>query len=385
MFPSNRWQPGRPEIQEHAHRIDALLADLSRKEKQDFSVARALLHLANDGRGEGGIEAEVSAEICKRLGVTTAGMFIPTRLNAAGLDTKTGAAGGYTTATEVRDIIELLRNKTRVIQMGATVLSGLQGNVQFPTQTSAASGAWVAQNPGSDVSASDAAFGVKTLSPKTYQATTSFSRQMLAQSSADVENFVRNDLAIAHALAIDLAAINGSGTANQPKGILQTAGIGSVALGTDGAVPTAASIVDLETAIAAANADESGMKFLTTPGMRGKLRKIGRMDSVYASIPLWDSPSGATPGIGNLNGYDALVSNQVPSTLVKGASGAVCHAIIFGYWPSLLIAEWGVLELVVDPYALKRQAMIECTSFQLVDVGIRQVAQFAAIADAKLS
>jgi HK97 family phage major capsid protein len=374
------WLPGNPAIQARAKFIADLLEDLTLKDRRDYSVCRAILAAGGD-KSSAGFEAELSAEIAAKLGRETSGMYVPTRLRAAGLDTKTNSAGAYSVATEVKDMIELLRNKAKVIRSGATVLSGLQGNQQFPRQTAASSGAWVAQNPGSDVTDSDAAFGALILSPKTYQASTSFSRQFLAQSTIDAESFVRNDLATAHALAIDLAALNGSGSSNLPLGLLKTSGIGSVAIGTNGGPPTAGSITDLETAIADANADEAGMAFLTSPKMRGKLKKIGKLDSLYASLPLWES---GPNGEGSMNGYSALVSNQTPQTLVKGSSSN-CHAIILGYWPSLLIGEWGVIEILSDPYSKKRQGLVEVTSFQLVDIGIRQPASFAAITDATLT
>ena len=373
---NDRWLPGSPEIQDRAHRITALLENVSLKEKRDYSIVRAINGLCDPHLR--GFEHEFSADIAKKLGRETAGVYIPTNLRAAGLDTKSNSAGLYTVATEVKDMIELLRNKTRVIQMGATLLSGLQGNQQFPRQTAASNGAWVAQNSGSDVADADASFGALTLSPKTYMASTSFSRQFLAQSTIDAESFVRNDLALAHALAIDLAALNGSGSSNQPLGLLKTTGIGSVAVGTNGGALSYELTVDLETAIASANADEAGMKYLTTPEMRAKLRKIQQIAGTTAGIPVWSSAG----GVGNINGYPAFVSNQIPKTLVKGTSSD-CHAVIFGYWPSLMIGEWGVIEIIVDPFRLKKQGMIEVTSFQMVDVGVRQPAQFAAIQDAR--
>jgi HK97 family phage major capsid protein len=376
----SRWAAADPAMVDKAARIAALVSDLKPVEKQQFSFARAIRHMAGMEQDENCLEQEFSIAMAQQLGRSTAGMFLPTRLYAAGLDTKTNAAGAYTVATEVRDLIELLRNKCCVIQLGATVLSGLHGNVAFPTQASATTGSWVSQNPGSDVAASDATFGQKLMSPKTYQATTSFSRQLLAQSSLDVEALVRNDLALAHALAIDLAAINGSGTSNQPKGILGTTGIGSVAVGASGGALTYELMVDLETAVAVGNADVPGMKFLTTPEMRGKLRKIQVISGTTAGIPVWQS---AADGTGSVNGYRADVSNQVPKTLTKGANND-CHAVIFGYWPSCLIGEWGVIEIVVDPFTMKRQGLIEATSFQMVDVLVRQPAQFAAIQDARL-
>jgi HK97 family phage major capsid protein len=349
------------------------------KERGDYSYVRGVNFLCGD-RSAAGIEVDISSEISQKLGKQTSGLFIPTRLKAAGMDTKTSAAGGYTVATEVRDLIELLRAKARVIQAGATLLSGLVGNLQFPRQATATTGAWVAQNSGVDVTDNDSTFSALAMSPKTYQATTSFSRQFLAQSTIDAEGLVRNDLAYAHALAIDLAALNGTGLTNQPLGLLKSPGIGSVAIGTNGGPPTAGLVTDLETAIASANADADAMTFLTTPAMRGKLKKIGRLDNVNASLPLWES---GPAGQGSMSGYRAFVSTQVPSTLVKGTSSN-CHAIILGYFPALLIGEWGVIEIVVDPFSKKRQGLVEITSFQLVDVGLRQPASFAAIQDATL-
>jgi HK97 family phage major capsid protein len=377
----SRWLPGVPEIQSRADQILALVNDLTIKERNDLSIVRAINWLSGDRKADGP-ERDWSTSAAKVLGRETAGMYFPTRVKAAGLDTKTNAAGLYTVATEVRDLIELLRAKARVVQAGATMLSGLVGNLQFPKQATATTGAWVAQNSGVDITDNDSTFAALSMSPKTYMASTSYSRQFLAQSTVDAENFVRNDLATAHALAIDLAALNGTGTLNQPLGVLKTTGIGSVAIGTNGGVPTAGFVTDLETAIATANADAEGMAYLTTPAMRGKLKKIGRLDNVNASLPLWESNPG---GVGSMNGYPAFCSSQVPNNLTKGTSIGTCHAIILGYWPSLMIGEWGVLEIIVDIYTKKKVGMIEVCSFQLVDVGIRQPACFAAIQDATLA
>lgn len=358
---------------------DQTVRQLSDKEKSDYSIVRVIRALAGESGVKASLERQVSEDIGKRIGKSTGGMFIPTRIHS-GLDTKTGAAGGYSVATQIQDLIELLRNKARVVQLGATVLSGLSSSIAFPVQSAATTGSWVSQNPGSDVADSDATLGQKTMTPKTYQASTAYSRQLLAQSTIDIEAFVRNDLATAHALAIDLAAINGPGTSNQPLGILNTSGIGSVAIGTDGGAPVLATAVDLETAVADANADESGMKYLTTPIMRGKLRKTLQF-SAAGALPIWQQ-LGDTAGVGDVLGYPGYVSKQVPAALTKGSS-TDCHAILFGYWPSVMIGEWGVIELIVDPLRLKKQGMIEVTSFQMIDVLLRQPAQMAACKDAR--
>lgn len=380
------WMSTDPEVIIRASAIPSVTDSLSTKEKKDYSVVRAIRAMAGLG-GDAGLEREVSSAITKKLGQepVSGGMYVPTclRPRASGLDSKTNAAGGYAVQTDVRDLIELLRNKTKVIQIGATVLEGLSGNVQFPKQLTGSAGAWVTENPGSDVTQSDATFGALTITPKTFMGTTAFSRQLLQQSSIDIENIVRSDLAEAHALAVDAAALDGTGTSNQPLGLLRTTGIGAVTIQAGaGGVPTYSKLLDLETAIASANADSDRMALLTTPAMRGKLRKIAVLDSAYSAIPVWQN--GPKPGVGDVAGYPAYVSNQVPSNKTSG-SNSDCHCIILGDWSQLLLAEFGVLTLVVDPFTSKKKNMIECTSFGMYDIGVRQPAAFAAIQDARLA
>lgn len=163
---------------------------------------------------------------------------------------------------------------------------------------------------------------------------------------------VRNDLALAHATAIDAAALDGSGSSNQPLGLLRTSGIGSVVISAGGGgAPTYSKILDLETAISDANADADRMAFLTTPIMRGKLRKLPLMDSNSVGLPTWENVPGQ-PGVGSLIGYPAYVSKNVAANKTSGANSD-CHCIVLGYWPSLMIGEWGLIEILFDPFAQK--------------------------------
>ena len=196
---------------------------------------------------------------------------------------------------------------------------------------------------------------------------------VFAQQSIDVDALNRDDLAMIHSLGLDSQALNGDGTGNNCTGILNTAGIGSVAAGANGAQPTWGNIVDLETAVAVANADVENMGYLTTPAIRGRLKQTTKLANSIAQA-IWDG--------GQVNGYRAEVSTQVPSNLVKGTSGAVCHAILFGDYSQAVVGQWGAFEIVVDPYRLKKQGMIELTSFQMFGVAVRQAAAFAAIKDA---
>ncbi len=383
------------------------IVDLSPAEASRFNYARAILGNCDQPGVDSGFEREVATEIRKKLPSDYkghGGILLPTMLRApaeedfvraaiarerdplarammvrAGLDSITSTKGSELKFTQAGDFIPMLRNKLKVALLGAQLLSGLAGPVSFPKQTNAASGSWVVENPGADVADSNLLLTTVTLSLKTYMASTSFSRQLLVSAlsaSVDAEQMVREDLVNIARLAIDLAAINGSGAANQPRGILNTSGVGLVAIGTNGGAPLWDHLVDSLTATSAANADTDRLGFLTTPGIRGRLLKTPKLTGTTSGLTVWGD--GPTP----LIGYPAEVSNQVPSTLTKGTS-TDCHAIIFGAWPSCIIGEWGALELVVDPYRLKKQAMIEVTLYVTADVALRWPEAFTKIVDAR--
>jgi HK97 family phage major capsid protein len=349
---------------------------LSPHERRRYSVKSLVESMSAGGKRQDlTLEREISASIAKDLGTAPehGGFFVPLRLQGSGLDTKSNAGGAYVTPTKVSgDILDALRNHCRVLSLGARFISGIRYNLALPVENAVLAAQWVGQNPGSDVAPSDPSFMQRSMSPKTLQATTSVSRQLLQQSSANIEQWLRDRLAKSHALALDLAAIHGPGTSNQPLGILGTSGINITALGTNGAAATLDSIIALESAVAGANADDQTCGFLTNSAQRAKLRKLAEVTS--GTTPLWDDCS--------MLDYPALVSNQVSSTLTKG-TGTNLSAIIFGAWSALTIGEFqDAIEVVFDPLSQKKNGQVEITSFGIYDTLLTIPPAVAAIVDA---
>lgn len=346
--------------------------NLNQREAKEYSYVRALsAALARaEGQNCSGFEVEISQDIERNMPASfkrNGGIYVPLSLQRSAISEalyNTSGKGASTVFTQPGEFIDLLRNASIAIGLGARVMGGLTGPVSFPTQTAGASVSWVAENSGTDVTASNATLGSVGLSPKTMQGTTAFSRQLLAQSSIDVENFIRADLAAAHALACDLAVIHGSGAGNQPTGIYSASGVNSVAMG---GVPTFGKIIDMITEVLKDNALVGSLAFATTPGMAGKLAQTVVAATTDTRM-IW---SGALNN-GDLGGYKAVASNQVSAVLGGGSE----HGIVFGNWSDALIGMWGALELVVDPYSLKKQGMIEVTSFQLCDIALRHAQSF---------
>jgi HK97 family phage major capsid protein len=321
---------------------------------------------------------EISEAIAKKRGRPAKGFCVPGEVLQRDLTVGSDPGGGYTVATELRPaaFITMLQNKLVVRRAGATILSGLVGDVAIPKQTATATAYWLTENGAP--TESQQAFGQLALAPKTVGAYTDLSRRLLLQSSLDIENFVRGDLARVLAAAIDLACLHGTGVYPQPAGIAVTAGIGSVVGGTNGGAPTWDDVVGLETEVAADNADVGSLAYITNGKVRGKLRQVFR-NATYGEQPIWEA--GPQSDVGRVNGYQSFVSNQVSSALTKGSS-STCSAIFFGNWADLVIGMWSGIDILVDPYSMSTTGAVRVTAFQDLDVGVRHAESFAWMADA---
>jgi HK97 family phage major capsid protein len=358
---------------------------MSEKEARQFSIVRAINALANHNWNLAPFEKEASDAVAKRIGKEPHGFYIPydvmttPLVSRRDLEKGTPSAGGYTVATELlaAEFIELLRNAMMVRKLGARILSGLVGDIAIPKQTGGATAYWVGESMAP--TESQQTFGQLGLSPKTVGAYTDISRKLLLQSSIDVEAFVRQDLTTILALAIDFACINGTGSSYQPTGILNTTGIGLVEIDVNGGAPTYEHIVKLWKEVAQDNALVGSLGFLTNAIMIAKLSRTPKVPG-YPVFVIEDLPG--QDGMTTMLGLPCAMSNQVPSNLVKGTSND-CSAIIFGNWADLIIAQWGAIDVMVDPYTGGAAGTVRVRVLQDIDIGIRHPESFAAIKDAR--
>jgi len=363
--------------------------DLNAKEQRDYSLVRAINASISGNWSEAGLEREISAEIERQSGRATSGFFMPHNLEMrAPYAVGSATTGGNLVATNLLagSFIDVLRNNALIMQLGPTMLTGLVGNVAIPRQTSATATYWVTE--ASSITEAEALFDQVTLSPKQIGARSQYSRLALQQATPDIEMVVRNDLAKVMALGIDLAAISGSGSSGQPKGILNQSGIGSVAMGTNGAALTNSStsstsgldqLIQLERAIDVANALNGNLAYLTNAKV---LSAIKQLKTQYADYLWTANESNTTTGTPiNVNGYPMYRSNQVSSSLTKG-TGTNLSALIFGDFSQLCIGMWDALEVLPNPYGSGYNAgSVDIRAMQTCDIAVRHVESFAAITD----
>jgi HK97 family phage major capsid protein len=353
---------------------------LSEKEVRQFSFVRAIKALSNpqDRRAqeEAAFEFEVSEAAAKKEGRTSRGLLIPVDVLYGKRDLTTSTASGTAKAGNLvatdllsASFIDVLRNKMVLNTLGAQFLTGLNGNVAIPRKTSASSAYWVAENVAPTESSNAPAFDQVTMSPKTLGAYVDISRRLMLQSSLDIENLVRNDLATSIAVAMDGAAVAGSGS-NKPTGVLNTSGIGSVTLGTNGGAPTWGMVVNLVREVEIDNALTGSAAFLTNGQVKAKLSTTARQSSgVEGNFILG-------PDMANLYGYPIYVSQQMPSNLSKG-TGSNLSAMIFGVWSDLLIGQWSGIDLLVDQYSGSNAGTVRIVAFHDCDFAVRHPESFA--------
>lgn len=366
-----------PNARASASAEDIVTAGLPAEDLKRYSYCRAILLAAGmrDGKAPDGVEGDVHRWLRKRtpvVGEDRGGILLPFSRSVAAraLDSKTAGKGAELVQDQRGELIELLRNRSALLRLGAQSLSGLTAPVSFPKQSLPTTAYWVSENPPTDVTASDVTLAIAQLTPKTLQVTSAWSRQLLMTGTPDAENLVVNDFARVHALAIDLAGIHGLGAQGEPVGIYKAVGVSAPTV--SGAGFDYAKVLTMQGAVANLNADFGSLGWLTNPTLATNLK--GKSRFANTDTPVWEG----TYEDGRVGGYRAVATNQV-SKVMTGSERIGGNEIgaIFGNWADLIFGFWGGLEVIIDPYALKKRGMYEGTSFQLADTLTRHGESFA--------
>ena len=350
---------------------------------KDYSFKRAM-EMAITGRREG-VEGEFSAmggNEFQRSGVSVSAhsIKIPSEVFTRDMTAtggSSGSEGGVNIQTSVGSIIDVLLPRTVLAGLGVQRLSGLVGNLDLPTASTLPSAGWNTEN--GTATEKSPAFSKITFSPKRLAAYIQVSNQLMLQSSNSIDGYVRNWLLNAMAQSLETAAIKGGGS-NEPVGIIGNSnvnvtfagGAASNSTNANGAAPVWADVVNLMKAVE--NANGNGVAYLTNPTVKAKLQTTARQSSgVEGNFIL---PSGGT----ELNGYNMQTTTLVPSNLSKGSSSTL-SALIFGDFSKMAIANWGGMELTVDPYSGATAGLTNVVLNAYLDCNLLQPAAFAVCKD----
>jgi HK97 family phage major capsid protein len=334
---------------------------LTPKESKRFSILRAVNAMANptDRRAqeEAKFEFECSAAAGQAQGRTAQGILLPGEVMAEWSQRgMTMGNEGDLSGEDFRpqDFIDVLRANSSIMAAGTTLLRGLTGDVKIPKKLTASSAAFVATEGGA-VSNQTPTIGNVSLTPKTLGAFVDVTRQLMIQSSLDVENLIRDDLTKSIAVHIDNVGISGSGNNGNPKGILNTTGINSAAAFAAASTPTYLEMLGMESLVAADNALLGDLSYICNPTNMGNMKgtpKVAGTSSFVAEN-------------GQINGYNAIVSTQIDA-----------NKYLFGNFSDFLVGFFGTLDIVVDQFSLSTTGSVRIVALQSLDMGVRHAVSF---------
>lgn len=359
---------------------------LSENEERDvgrFDLGIALRSLAG-GKQTDGIVLEMlqegerearAANVYSESGIMLPSMVVrKERRDLTATGGTSGSEGGMTVATEKRGLLDDFFNSSLIRSLGATVLEGLQGNVDVPRLLAGTAATKKGENGGADEVSPTT--GMVTMTPKRLPAFIDISQQLLLQSNSAIEAMIRMHLTNQMLATQEAAFFHGGGTA-EAFGIVGTAGIGSVAGGTNGAAPSFAHLIALETAIDTVNALGGSLKYASNGQIRGKLKTTLK------------NPAGTDSGfilsdanVGIINGYGAGFTNAISRTLTKGTS-SLASAILFGNFADYVVGYWGGLQLdLVRDSTNAKLGLLTLIANTYYDGVVVRPKSFAVMADA---
>lgn len=323
---------------------------------RNFSLSRAV-EAVSHGRGLEGAEAEWAQEarsemqsrglqMTGQIGIPEAALF---RAGSAD-DFQAGGTGdgsGYV-PTNVPGVIEALRAPTMIEKLGATTIYGATGNLKFPRVSVKAIG-----TEETEVSAdadSTLELDEVNLSPVRVANKTLFSKQLILQGGNQVDTLIAKELAAGINTTIDTAAF-----AKIVAGITPVAG--------GGAALTAADLFGLEKSVLAAGGNLANCKWAMSPIGWEVSRGLATVDSINA---FWSGQA--------FDGFPAVATPNI------AAGTASTGDLIFGDFASgLVLAYFGGLDLLVDPYSNAGTAQIALHLNKFYDCEVRQAGAFASI------
>lgn len=305
-----------------------------------------------------------------------------------------GTQGGVLVPEELDDaVIPLALEAMPIMELGPTVLRNLVGNVSIPKTTGRPTGYWVGENEAP--TESETTFGEIKLDPKRVAGFTKVSQRLLRQAPGVAEPIIRQELANAIAIAMHAAIIRGSGSASQPRGIVNTPDLTSTAaIGSNGGRFTADKAEEMLANIEEADYGGIGasmgmiMRPIVKSGM--KRERIAQYSGDAGGQYVFAPPMISNQTLEEMVGFPIRNTTSLLANLTKGTS-STCSRAILGDWTQLLIAMWGGVEIAASDTTaystasafLQKQVWLVIN--QEADIQVKQAKAFTVIADAEVT
>ena len=322
-----------------------------------FMLSRCIRNMMN-GRAQSESDAAILGHAAEqhRLSVSQTpderGIVIPMNLEKrAALTAGTEATTRVLIDEEQQEMLLPLQSALVLARAGARFMTGLQGDIYWP-EMSNANVFWEAENADANDGAPTFQKGT-TYKPLRLTAYVDISKQLLIQENASVETYVRQAIATAIAQKLEQTAFGKQKSqANTPTGLFVDTNLSNTVTGD----MDWAKIVAMETEADTKNALYGNLAYIMHPALIGKAKTQVKDTSGAGGFIFTGN------GDGQLNGYNALRTNNIPDKLATATDE---FGIVFGNWQDFFIGQWGGIELLVDPYtqALKGTVRLIVNSY----------------------
>lgn len=289
-------------------------------EKRNFSLLNAIRAIAENRSLDPIAQAVVlegQAEMRNRSLSLVGQIQLPTAVEERAITVQ--SEGEDIVATNLMDVMGSLKAKNVLVQAGARVLENLTGDVQFPLSSSA-NCSWEGET--SETAATDMTFTHVKLSPKRLSCVVDVSKQFLLQDSASAERVIREEILSAINSKLEKTFLGAEqGTNTMPQGLFYNNGtpLTEVAKFKD--------LTDLEADVENANVDGK-VVYLLSPKAKGALRNMVKGDKTTNLV--YEN--------GAVDGTEALSTSNIAE-----------KRFAYGDFSNVVIANWGNLDITVDP------------------------------------
>ena len=308
------------------------------KEMREYSFQDAIKQAVN-GKLEGLVKEMDQEARNESPNQTYRGVAIPHSVLKRAAVTSAASSG-----VEVQSFTDQLEANLVLASAGANFYTGV-ADAKFPIVQEIAS-SWVAEDPGSDVSAAGSTTSI-TLEPHKLISVVDLSREAMTQN-AGLEAAIRRNMAANIASTWENSLLAASDVTGAPESIF--ADVTATSTGV-----TAADFIDLEATVLGNDVNLQGGRFayLFDKDAYSSIRTLLQTTGV---APLWN------PASRELNNYFGFFSTNVGS----GGTANKAHCI-FGDFSKVHLAQFGGLDLLYDPYTKSRQGLGTLIATTLVD------------------
>ena len=289
-------------------------------EKRSFSLLGAIRAVSENRSLDPIAQAVVlegQAEMRNRSLSLVGQIQLPTAVEERAITVQ--SEGEDVVATNLMDVMGSLKAKNVLVQAGARVLENLTGDVSFPLSSSA-NCRWEGET--SETAATDMTFTHVKLSPKRLSCVVDVSKQFLLQDSASAERVIREEILSAINSKLEKTFLGAEqGTNTMPQGIFYNNGapLTEVAKFKD--------LTDLEADVENANVDGK-VVYLLSPKSKGILRNMVKGEKTTNLV--YEN--------GCVDGTEALSTSNIAE-----------KRFAYGDFSNVVIANWGNLDITVDP------------------------------------